>query len=339
MTFSPNSFPVRKAFTLIELLVVIAIIGLLIGLLLPAVSQVRQSAARLKCMNQLKQIGLAMANHEAQTHKFPTAGYGVDASGMTLSYDSNSFFTYTLPFLEFDDTFRQFAIGSHYNDTANQAGAKTSINSYLCPANPLRPDNGLDSKGYGYTDYLPVAYTDINTNTAAGQPIQSPSGTAKAVGGLRVGGSTALSILDGLSKTIAIVEDSGRGELYYTAKDNDPSTSGGSQLLPAGSVYRNGWRWAEPASAAGISGPRAGTYGVTGAQMINNNAFPIGGSTCPWTTTNCGPNEEAYSFHGYGCNALFMDGHVSWITGDIAPIAYRRLLTASEGLPLLTNDY
>ena len=69
---------------------------------------------------------------------------------------------------------------------------------------------------------------------------------------------TVGDITDGLSKTIAIMEDVGRSETYFTPKYTDPA---GVDLLPAGTTFRNAWRWAEPDSGNGVSGPPGAKYG------------------------------------------------------------------------------
>jgi len=328
----------RAAFTLIELLVVIAIMSVLIGLLLPAVQKGREAVARLKCQNNLRQIGLALQNYEGFAGKFPEAGIGVDSTGTGVGIDVHSPFTRLLPYVEAGDVFVQFDLRYPYNDNinapANVAAAKNVISVYLCPSNPLRPLNGRDSFGYGYCDYLPVAYTDIDPAGVTGTPVRLPAGSRLDVAALRLGGSRATDILDGLSNTIGIVEDVGRGETYYTAQFADPI---GFEVLAG---FRATWRWAEPAGGDGISGPPGARFGDPNLSLINNYPVPFGGPTgCPWSVHDCGVNAEPFSFHGFGCNALFMDGHVTWLRNDINPIALRRLLTAREGLPPLDADY
>src|SRR3954454_17350184 len=127
----------RPGFTLIELLVVIAIIAILIGLLLPAVQKVREAAARSKCQNNLKQLGLAIHNYESSNKKLPSPGEGVIPNTATKDYDSHSFFTYVLPYVEQDAAYRLFDLTKVYNDGSapnNQVAAKTQISIFECPS-------------------------------------------------------------------------------------------------------------------------------------------------------------------------------------------------------------
>ncbi len=187
----------------------------------------------------------------------------------------------------------------------------------------MRPNSGLDSQGYGYTDYGPTIYTDIDPLTGLRNKSQRMHGGLH--GTIDGRGTTASDIGDGTAHTIAIAEDVGRYEnmpgAYY-----DPVAS----AISGGFVARSFWRWAEPDSGYGVSGDPNGVAGQSKA--INNNKYPFGGpSNCLWTNkTNCGPNDEIFSFHGAGANVVFLDGHVNFIGEDIDPIVLRRLVTANE---------
>src|SRR5947209_7325723 len=191
----------RSAFTLIELLVVIAIIAILIGLLLPAVQKVREAAARSACTNNLKQIGLAIMNYEGANGKLPSPGEGINPATLAKDYDTHSFFTYVLPYMEQDAAYRLMDLDRVYNDGSapnNQVAAKAQPKSYLCPgAAGVVPD----PKGYGQTSYMPISYTDIDPNTGFRNL------SLKVPGGMTIfkyGARTVLGVTDGTSNTIAV---------------------------------------------------------------------------------------------------------------------------------------
>src|SRR5262245_22446048 len=119
----------RRAFTLIELLVVIAIIAILIGLLLPAVQKVREAAARIKCANNIKQIGLALHIYETIAQNYPPGG--VYPAGV-VSNDVYSIQARLLPFIEQGNLYAQIDLNAVPATQLNVIGQRIAI--YLCPS-------------------------------------------------------------------------------------------------------------------------------------------------------------------------------------------------------------
>jgi prepilin-type N-terminal cleavage/methylation domain-containing protein/prepilin-type processing-associated H-X9-DG protein len=413
-----NSRAKRAGFTLVELLVVIAIIGVLIGLLLPAVQSARGAARRLQCSNNMKQQGLGMLGYESANKILPSGGEGTNftdvvwgaadgsaadpAGGLTptasspypfTQFDVHSFFTYILPYLEETSAGRQMNLGYAANDGAypdNQRAAQNKIGTFLCPEFGNRVP---DPYGYGETDYMPTVYVDIDPGTPSTSSVfvsTNPATNATAGIGARhkatrrngllhMGGHTVGQTIDGLSKTMAVIEDVGRGfetvgfktaskygdPIYGTAQTNKKFA--GATFLANGALYapsaptkgtlpdgatadpgtgtggRALARWSDPDSGSGVSGPKnnknlsgmnvyPAQYATT---VINNNPSPFGGPTaCTWDANNCGPNDEPFSFHGGGANALFGDGSVRYLKQDTDPVIMRYMITPDEGIAI-----
>ena len=315
----------RRGFTLIELLVVIAIIAILIGLLLPAVQKVREAAARAKCSNNLKQIGLAAHNYHDANGRLPPA-YAA-ATGL-------SWHVLILPYVEQDNVFRSMDTTTtggaapqitHTFTNRNNPWGLTKIPTYLCPSSPQTEQAfGAPNNTNGDTDRIP--------GTAAGAPaavahyygVNGPRGTNPATNAAypvgttlhetvpvatsgmfqRDGTITLAGIPDGTSNTIMVAEMSWVSPTY-------------------GTRYRTWVRGGE--EYAGVVAGRP-SFVVSGRNVQNAiNSIFTANLIVPYNDVPFG------SMHTGGMNACNGDGSVRFVRQSLDLNTYKALASRNGG--------
>ncbi len=348
---APTSRTFSLGFTLIELLVVIAIIAVLIALLLPAVQAAREAARRASCINNLKQIGVALHNYHEALNVFPP-GY-VSAINPTILDPCNqdqeaqssidlgpgwAWGSMILPQLDQSPLYNSINFSLSVAYAANNTCSTTLLSTYICPsddapslvpvlANPPDPANPGSYSGNSVVDTVArgnyVGMFGLGEICAASGPVPNvippgdPLGYAAGIF-FRNSAIRIAAITDGTSNTIAIGERS--HNLSYVT-------------WTARSI--NGWLGVTPPSQGGSDkfnpSPEECWTQVLGVAGLDNGA-----------RTPDDPQahvEDYWSMHPGGVSFLFADGSVHFIKSSISPIPWRALATRAYGEVVSADSY
>ncbi|EAQ82302.1 DUF1559 domain-containing protein [Blastopirellula marina] len=300
-------------FTLVELLVVIAIIGVLIGLLLPAVQQAREAARRMSCTNNLKQIGIALHTYHDTHGAFPPAHYESGTDGPSYRHQFG-FLVFLLPFVEQNNIYQLvdyslIDLDTNANvNTAFQAAGGIDVASYICPSDPV----GRNSDEWAPTNYL------------GNQGITCECRERECTG--LFGHNTFFGLrdtTDGTSNTIAVGEtlkgdnDAGslRDNYIFERNVTDANDIDGCQATaPIKSDRATLW----------LGGPPEFNMFAT-IRSPNDKRFDCKGP-------NNGCNDfSARSAHPGGANLTFADGSVRFIADTTDSTAYQAMGTRAAG--------
>ena len=330
--------PPRLAFTLIELLVVIAIIAVLIGLLLPAVQKVRASAARMKCQNNLKQLGLALHSYEGTRGALPPSSVQspavadmpvlrdfqkVGTAGTApTDFAKHCFLAIILPYIEQGNVLQKSGIVYDFRQdwfaTNNQPAAGTRIPTFECPAVPydhlVNPIVEPASYGSGWvpatSDYMAVnrANNRAVVWTAMGMPYPGDPAVKGVLGSNAF--TPLLAVTDGLSNTLMLAEAGARPQAWrFGARQTDVT-------------YLNGV-WAQSSNDIAVDGSAAAGGTLSLAADVPTSC-----------QLNCNNQGEIYSFHTDGANVVLGDGSVRFLRKSISLVNLQLMCSRADGYPV-----
>jgi prepilin-type N-terminal cleavage/methylation domain-containing protein len=323
----------NRGFTLIELLVVIAIIAILIGLLLPAVQKVREAAARIKCANNMKQLGLALHNcHDTNGFFPPLVGYFPTTAAVT----PNTLHFWILPYIEQDNLFRSAASGApgdyqpqNYPVAPSNAAGTAVIKTFLCPSDP----------SYGGDGY-PVNAGNV---TIGGGSERRSGGTSYAANGQVFGGGfngnlqpTWPSTYTSFARMPASFQDGTSNTIVFAEKFSDcgGNTGSGTNGNNGGSI------WHRNETIPSTYGP----YFNVRSEAIPypNNTFQL--QPIPFNVVSNGPGPPGCAFylpstgHTGGMQVCLGDASVRSVSNSVTAATFWAASTPSAG-DLLGSDW